>query len=209
MAFASGTLLAIERAGTGRVSLGPMRELVESLQEELQAGPTALHGAVFAASDRHRRYAGEGLQLWRTGVTLAVIAESHQQARGEHRTSAGERAEQGGVRMLIHQPRDLVVVAGDGLLQRPQLFDKCAYLQAGRGDDRRVGGQRRRVGGDFQVLGDCLFAAATVSVVKRAQRRRRRFLERRERRLFEQEGAGQLQEEFFADELERLRKVEF
>ena len=54
VAFADGALLEVEGFGPGGLFAGTGGELVESLQEELGAGPATLHSARFATAFGNR-----------------------------------------------------------------------------------------------------------------------------------------------------------
>src|SRR5271165_807512 len=110
-------LLAV--IGTGPLALwdrvaGPF---VERLPEELRASPAHVDPLALAAGLRHRSDPAEVLDLAGIGESVAVGAESGNQAGHHHFSGTGQGVEYGVVGMRFRQGANALVQVGDPLVE--------------------------------------------------------------------------------------------
>ena len=81
-----------------------------------------------ATAFRNRRDAGILLQFGGIPESLSLLTKGDKQSRGQVRACPWQCAEQGVIRMLRGQCRDLIVKALNRLQGNPQLIDKHQCL---------------------------------------------------------------------------------
>jgi len=106
-------------------------KLVQALAQEFRAGAPAAVKGRFAAGFGDRGNAAVAAELCCVGETRAVGAESGGQARSHGLPRAGNRPEDGGVRVLIKEIGDILVVLRE---------ERQEHLQLGREDPDSQGG---------------------------------------------------------------------
>ena len=149
------------------------------------------------------------LQLGRRAEAFALGPQAGQQPRTQHRTGPGQAGKDFVVGMGRVSLGDLVLVAGNGLLDQLELAADQLHAQDEAFDQGPFIGDRHRLGDQGQALFQEFGAAGAVQVIERFERGGFGFLHGLEAGPFEQEAGGQRPPQVLAAQDQSLREVLF
>lgn len=209
MLFALGFLLRVIGGGPGRVIDGLVGPFDEGLAEETGSTPAPVDPFMFAAFLGDGGDAAEFLEVAGGGVTVALGAESDEEAGTQSGSGARKMAKEVGFGMHLKDEFDFLLIAFDAEVEFGQLLSEEAAVEDTDGDDGLIGGQGSGVGNTFQTFFNGVRAANVVGMIEGADGVGSGGFEGDEVGPFEEEGAGQWAEDILADEFEGLREIGF
>lgn len=180
-----------------------------ALTLELGTAVTAMHVTLAAALLGDRGDASEGLKVRGGLVAVSLGAQAGQEARGEDGASAGQAGEEVVIGMVSEGLLHLGIELSDGLDHASELAADELNAEDEIVDQGAFVGQGHGFCDEVQALSDEVRTAGAVDVIEGLQGGRFGFLDRPETGPAEEEVGGQGTPEFFATQVECLRKVLF